>query len=341
MARFIELNNDQRREMVNTRQRYQAWRNAVDREHGYRGSMVWEETKGNQYLMRSYYDAAEKRRQKSLGRRSHETETIKARFDAERAAATEARKSIDLVIERQAAINRVLGLGRIPLVAAKILRAIDRRGLLGNGLRLIGTNALYCYEAACGVLIDPEITATLDIDLLFDTRSSLRLVGNADLPDADLLQLLRLVDRSFARTRQSFRAQNDEGYLVDLIKPQLNPPWSRQKRTLGGPDDLQAAEIEGLKWLENAPAFEQVAVDEKGFPSRMVAVDPRVFAVHKLWVSSRVDRDPIKKARDREQAFVVARLVREYLPHLPLVSSELRMIPKEICEAALAEFERQ
>jgi hypothetical protein len=341
MPKFVELNNDQRRELINTRQRYQAWSHAVDRERGYKGSMVWEETKGYQYLLRSHYDEAGRRRQKSLGRRSDETEAFKQKFDSERASAIEARKSLDTVIDRQAAVNRALGLGRVPLIAAKIVRAIDKRGLLGKGLRVVGTNALYCYEAACGVVIDAEIAATLDIDLLFDARSSLSLVGDPDLPDSDLLRLLKRADRSFTRTRRSFRAQNDEGYFVDLIKPQQNPPWRKQKPALGGPDDLQAAEIEGLKWLENAPAFEQVAIDERGFPLRIVAVDPRVFAVHKWWVSRRADRDPVRKMRDREQAFVVAELVREHLPHLPFEPSGLRMLPREILEPALADFDRQ
>lgn len=338
VAPFIELNNDQRREMVNTRQRYQAWRNAAAREAGYRGSMVWEETKGQEYLLRSFYDEGGKRRQKSLGKREPETEAVKQRFDLERKDAVESRKALDAILDRQAAVNRALGLGRLPLIAARILRLIDKRGLLGNGLRVAGTNSLYCYEAACGVFVDPGITATLDIDLLFDSRRRLHLVGNLDLPDDSLIQLLRLADRTFRRTRQSFRAENDEGYLVDLIKPMRSPPWRGEKRTVGLDDDIQAAEIEGLIWLENAPAFEQTVIDERGYPLRVVASDPRVFAVHKYWISSRETRDPLKKTRDREQAETVAALIGDYLPNLPFDESELRMIPREIVDSALRSF---
>src|SRR5262245_3518801 len=121
MAQFLELNSDQRRELINTRQRYQAWRNAADRERGYRGSMVWEETKGTQYLLRSYYDEKGSRRQKSLGKRAPDTELVKQRFDSERKEAVGGRKSLDTILERQAGVNRALGLGRVPLIAAKIL----------------------------------------------------------------------------------------------------------------------------------------------------------------------------------------------------------------------------
>jgi len=334
MAQFLELNSDQRRELINTRQRYQAWRNAADRERGYRGSMVWEETKGTQYLLRSYYDEKGSRRQKSLGKRAPDTELVKQRFDSERKEAVGGRKSLDTILERQAGVNRALGLGRVPLIAAKILRLIDKRGLLGSGLRVAGTNSLYCYEAACGVFVDAGFVATLDIDLLFDSRRRLHLVGNPDLPDESLIQVLRLADRSFERTGQPFRAENDEGYLVDLIKPMHNPPWRSERRAIGAADDLQAAEIEGLIWLENAPPFEQVAVDERGYPVRMVACDPRAFAIHKHWISARQDRDPLKRTRDSEQARVVAELTAAYLPHLPFDSNALRMIPRDVVEAA-------
>ena len=333
--RSVELNNDQRRETVNTRQRYQSWRNAVGREHGYRGSMVWEETKGHHYLIRSFYDDGGKRRQKSLGRRDEATEHIKRTFETERGAALKARRAMDEVLVRQSAINRALGLNRLPLIAARILRVLDKRGLLGRGMRVVDTNALYAYEAACGVHIDAEITATLDIDLLFDARTSLKLVGLPELPDGDLLQLLRLADRSFHLTGQSFRAENDEGYLVDLVMPAITPPWKEQRIAFGGQADLQAVEIEGLAWLENAPAFEQVIIDERGAPLRIVAPDPRVFAIHKHWLSQRKQRDAVKRQRDREQALAVAQLTRAFLQHLPFESDELRMLPKAVVDEGL------
>lgn len=139
MPEYIELNNDQRRETINTRQRFDAWRAALRREHGYRGSMTWEETKGHVYLTRSFYDDAGKRRQKSLGRKTPDTEAVKTTFETERAAAVEHRKNLDELLSRQAAVNRALGLGRVPVLAARILRSLDERNLLGKGLRVVGT----------------------------------------------------------------------------------------------------------------------------------------------------------------------------------------------------------
>lgn len=336
---FVELNNDQRREAVNTRQRFQAWRNALDRERGFKGSMVWDETKGHEYLLRSYYDDRGRRRQKSLGRRSPETEQAKLRFETERKNALAARKTLDEIIERQAAVNRALELGRVPLTAARILRSLSRHGLLGHGVRVVGTNALYAYEAACGVHIDAEVTATGDIDLLFDSRVSLRLIAAEDIPVRGLLEILKKADNSFKQTQRRYRAENDEGYFVDLIKPQLNPPWKKSRQSIGGADDLEAAEIEGLFWLENTPAFEQTVMDERGYPLTLTSPDPRAFAIHKLWLSQQLRRDPLKKARDRAQAMTVAKLVKQHLQHLPFDKDELRMLPLAVVEPAIAAFD--
>jgi Nucleotidyltransferase len=68
------------------------------------------------------------------------------------------------------------------------------------------------------------------------------------------------------------------------------------------PEDLEGAAIFGLDWLINSPRVEAVAIDERGYPVRLVAIDPRAFALHKAWVSRREDREPLKAVRDLEQA---------------------------------------
>ena len=335
-----EFDNDQRREFVNTQQRFQVWRDAAERLDAVRGSMTWQTTDERQYLARSAYDRSGVRRQKSLGPRSPETEQVKAEFERTRAEAKDRFKTIDAALTRQAGINRALGLGRVPVITAKIIRALDQGGSLGSGLRIVGTNAIFAYEAMAGVMVDQGLATTGDIDLLFDSRSRLRFVVSDDVPERSLLTLLRSVDKSFMRSRQSYRAENADGYLVDLIKPMRNPPWKKDRDQLGGgqAEDLTASEIEGLVWLENAPEFEAIAIDERGFPLRMIAADPRVWAIHKNWVSQRQDRDPIKKRRDADQARAVAPIVSRYFPHLPVDPDELRMMPLDVVKQALPLF---
>jgi hypothetical protein len=331
---FLELNNDQRREAVNSQQRYAAYRETAARLHAYRGSMVWNEIKGREYLVRSAYDKAGIRRQSSIGPRSPETEAIKSEYDRSRSEAEKRLKDIKAVIARQTAINRAVGLARVPLIGAKIIRAIDGAGMLGSGIRVLGTNAIYAYEAAAGVLIDPGLTSTEDIDLLLDSRERLAFAATEDISEQSLLRLLQKVDHSFERSRQSFRAVNRDGYLVDLIKPMRSPPWTSDHEKIGNdPGDLTAAEIEGLAWHESAPSFEAVSNDDKGEPLRIVATDPRVWAAHKFWLSKRKDRNPIKRQRDEAQARTVAQLVAKYLPHLPFVPEQM-MLPEDVFDEA-------
>jgi hypothetical protein len=142
--------------------------------------------------------------------------------------------------------------------------------------------------------------------------------------------------------RWSICSSNRDGYLVELIRPMRNPPWKDEPETVGSdPDDLTAIQIEGLAWLESAPQFEAIATDERGEPLRIVAPDPRVWAAHKLWLSKRDDREPIKRRRDEAQARAVGSLVSEYLPNLPFAQEQLRMLPKKLFDEAAPLFVSQ
>jgi hypothetical protein len=339
---FSEFNNDQRREKVNSEQRWAAWEDAKIRADGFRGSLVWHEVKGAVYLTRSYYDGGGRRRQKVVGLRNQETEAQKRKWEAARSDAGERLKQVRGALDRQSAINRALRLGRVPLLGAKIIRAIDDAGLLGKGIRLVGTNAIYAYESAAGVMVDAGITSTQDIDFLMDARRTLRIAINGDIAEGALISLLRKVDRSFVRSKQTFRAVNNEGYLVDLSMPQRTPPGRQGREKVGNADDeLVAVAIDGLAWHESAPAFEAIAIDEQGMPVRIVTPDPRVFAAHKFWLSKQADRDPVKRRRDESQAEAVAQLVARYLVHLPFEASELRMLPRSLFEAAAPLFKAE
>lgn len=89
---------------------------------------------------------------------------------------------------------------------------------------------------------------------------------------------------------------------------------------------LEGAAIGGLVWLVNAPKFEAIVIDERGYPVRVATIDPRVFALHKSWVAAREDRDPLKTRRDLAQAKAVAVLATKYL-RLSFDHGELSELP--------------
>jgi len=212
----------------------------------------------------------------------------------------------------------------------------DEYSLLGEQLIVVGTNALFAYEVLAGVQAQSDILATGDIDFLYDARRHISLAIKGDLPPSGLVGLLRKVDSSFDPIRsRAFRASNRDGYLVDLIRPEAkdvfrdNLPTSLTDHL----DDLEGAAIFGLNWLVNSPRCEAVAIDERGYPVRMVVVDPRVFALHKAWLSSREDRERLKAKRDWEQAKFAAAIAVQYL-QLPFDSKDLEALPGSLRKLA-------
>jgi hypothetical protein len=340
MIDFNEWTPEQRREVINTAQRLDVLHSAKDQLRNLKGSFTFNEVNGRSYLIKSFYDGQGRRRQSSVGLRSAETEQIKTDFEHKRAMAQDRHLALAQAMKTQAAINRALGLRRVPRIGSQIVRRLDDAGLLGRGLRLLGTYSLYAFEARAGGFINNPVMSTDDIDILIDSRRQLSFALDDDVDAGGFLSILQRVDRSFTRLPQTFRAANQDGFLVDIIKPLRNPPWQRDA-VAPADSDLLPAEIEGLVWLENAPTFSEVAFDDRGEPVRLVTIDPRAWAVHKHWLSHRIDRPVVKRRRDAEQARIAAELTARFMPNLPFDPENLRMLPNDIVQRAAFLFKTE
>lgn len=279
-----------------------------------------------------YLYATNGRKEKSLGVRSTETEAIMAAH-VHRVAELKARiEKAGEALERDARISKALYLGRVPTIAARILRKLDDEGLLDGQLKVAGTNALFAYEVGTGVLLGEDLIATEDLDLLWDPRKSIVFL----VPDEDVtsvLGLLRQVDRSFVK-RRPYQAINNDNYLVDLIRPHQKHEMLRpQPRLTTAADEFEPSPIEGLEWLVNAPLYEEIAIAEDGLPVRIVTVDPRAYALHKVWLSKRIGRQAIKRTRDLAQAKMVAELAVKWLA-LSFDDDALTALPSELVSYA-------
>ena len=153
------------------------------------------------------------------------------------------------------------------------MRAIDEEGLLGGPLLVVGTHSLYAYEAAAGLNLDASLIATTDIDLLLDAQRRLK-IAVLEGEEATVLSVLRRVDKTFQKQANTYRAANDDGYLVDVIKP-FDEDALRAQPDPGPENDLEAGGITGLQWLINAPRFEQVAIAADGRPVRIACAPMR------------------------------------------------------------------
>ena len=313
---MIELSNEQRRQIIDLSSVFSARRNARKNSLGH---YRWVTKRGNIYLMRKYGG-----NERSLGRKSPETEAIMAQH--QRARLTYRQSGARL--EAMARINRALRLNRVPVIAAKVLRALDDAGLLGDGLFVIGTNAMYGYEMKAGVLFESDILATSDFDLLWDARESLRLAAIKTSPEG-ILGILKSIDPTFSSADDyGTRAQNASGYYVDLFCPEGDPPVDRI-----APADIDPIATQGADWLAAAPKVDEMVVGEDGLPARMVCVDPRIFALHKAWLSKQPGRQPLSRPRDRQQADAVAAVAKDYLG-LKLDQRFLRHLPADLAACA-------
>ena len=314
MMKFNELDGSLIRERVDMTLLWDAWITAEDqRRHSFTGSMNWEDRNRKQYLY-----SRKSRVVKSLGPRSEETEKTYMAFTKGKKANADRLKTLSKEMDRQAGVLRALGSGRLPLMAARTLRALRTHGNR-IGVRVVGTNALFAYEVLAGVILNQEATATGDIDLLVDDRKRLKLMTSDD-EKIGLTRLIQAkVDKTFKpRGSRDFQLTNDQGYIIEFIRPEPSPIY----RKMPGADLIETDDIEpvpklGMQWLINSPAIDVVVLDQRDFPAPMRCSDPRYWALHKAWLAGREDRDPFKKSRDREQASVLFRLVDEKLPHLP------------------------
>ena len=61
-----------------------------------------------------------------------------------------------------------------------------------------------------------------------------------------------------------------------------------------------------------------VVAARNGFAARVVAPDPRYFALQKLWLAEKPARSALKRPKDRTQGLRILNAVRDYMPHYPL-----------------------
>jgi hypothetical protein len=341
---YQTLTAAQLKQQIDAEQAFSAWQDAFAKAQDFRGGMHWKTVSGKEYL---YKTLDRKGNAKSLGVRSDKTERIESHFTEQKALSIARLKSLGETIDTHAKINAALRLGSAPVLVADLCLRLHQAGLLGQSLMVIGTNSLFAYEAMAGVRFDKDILATTDIDLLWDHKARVRLAVSGDVAEPSLLALLQKADKSFQIVQgQNFRAANDNGYMVDLIRQMPNPPWkdepdqffADQGTGKNSSADLVATDIWNMKWLLNAPRVQQTAIAVNGQMFPLCVPDPRAYAMFKLWLGQSLERNPLKKSRDIAQAKAIAALVQDKLPHLAKDWHQIRSFPADIARQAMAQL---
>lgn len=308
----VELQESQLRELVNARSTWRSFLEARAEAAQVKGSMVWKAVSGHTYLIRKSAAGS----QKSLGPRSEQTEEMFASFQARKERAQARLRAMKARAEEQRKLNRLYRVGRVPNVVVRTLAALDAAGL-GDKFLVIGTHAIYAYEAAAGVLVASSALATRDLDLLFDTRKRLAFLTTLRRSEArSLLQVLQKADPSFRVLKDQMQtAVNDDGFEVDIIRRQAKDGDPHPLRMSDDEGDFWAAQISQGEQIVSARRFDSMVVSASGEMAIMRTLHPLDFIRLKRQLARRVGRG-VKASKDRHQAEVVQALWEQYLRHL-------------------------
>ena len=84
------------------------------------------------------------------------------------------------------------------------------------------------------------------------------------------------------------------------------------------------------EWLLNGRFVDHVICARDGSAARVVAPDPRWFALHKLWMSDQEKRNALKRPKDRKQGIRLLDAIAAYMPHYPLDDAFASALPDEL-----------
>ena len=146
---MLELSPTITRQYIDAVAVFDALAEATEEAAQVRGGMYWHAGPASspqaQYLGRTSPAGAET----SLGPRTPETQAIYDKFMQRKQASAERLAGLKAALDQQQRMNRALRVGRVdPLVVALLNRLASTH--LSEHFRVVGTHALYAYEAAAG-----------------------------------------------------------------------------------------------------------------------------------------------------------------------------------------------
>lgn len=308
---FVELNDDARRQFIDSNAAFQAMEAARQAALEVRGGMYWKRAGKTDYLIRTSLSNS----QKSLGARNVETEAIFEHFTARKATVEQRESDLRESLVRHRKMNRALGVGRVPALVVGILNMLQSANIAEH-FTVVGTHALYAYETAAGVLImDSAALQTRDVDLLWDTRKRLQFITQMQIQKSSMIGLLQKVDPTFSiRQDQRYTAANSKGFEVDILRREAIEDDPHPVRLSDDEDDFWVTQAKNAGMLVSAPRFSSMIVSTSGVMARMNTISPLVFCQFKRWLAQQPDREAMKRSRDLRQADLVEALIEEYLP---------------------------
>lgn len=305
--RFLPVSDNTARQTIDAATLWTEYIRAQAAARPYAGGMYWKKEGAYEYLVKTHSG----NRQQRLGSRTPETEQIFASFHA-RKKSTEARlSSLAAVLDEAQRQNKAVRAGRTPDIVIKLLNALREAGL-DRHFRVVGTHALYAYEAAAGVRIAQGALATQDVDLLWDASRRVEFLADLQRDAGSVLALLHRVDPSFQRRDDALKnesAINDKGFEVEFLRCQVEAGDTHPFQFSDDEGDLWPVQARRAAVLAQSPLFSQPVISATGKMATMNTIDPRTFVEFKRWMAGLDDREAVKRRRDLLQADLVQELL--------------------------------
>lgn len=307
-----QISDEGLRVLSNTEQQYRYYVDAIKELNALPDNMKWKIISGKTYLY-----AITGVIEKSLGRRTTETEAVMAGFEKNKEDLTARILSIKGRLAQSLAQYKALNLPRMMSLPAKILREMDERSMLGSVYLVVGTNAIFAYEVESGERAPANIAETEDVDF-----SALKSESNYSL-----LSILKKVDQTFeVNSHGRHQASNQDAYEVEVLCSPTTSPVLK-----GG---FVPSPMRGQEWLAMGRPVAHVVAGLDGKPAPIVAPDPRYMALHKLWLSTLPDRNQLKVKKDKEQGTWLLDVIKRKMPiSYPMDEDFLSGLPNELRKA--------
>lgn len=306
---------EQARALVNLEQRYQVWMEAERALHALPYDLRRKEVSGRFYL----YEISDRSGNgKSLGPWSDEFEAKLDAYRTQKASLKQRRDQSREGLDETGRLGRALRLPMLANAAGPILREADKRALLGSHFLVVGTNAMAAYCVEAGGFIREAPDETDDFDLAW---------AATEMADGEriLWDMLKAVDDTFTvNLERTFQARNSKAYEVEIL---VAPS---RAGTMYKTDQPRPVPLPEQEWLLLGKPVDRVVICRDGTPARIVAPDPRWFALQKLWLGRQPKRSALKRPKDLKQGAALLGAVREAMPHYPLDNAFERALPKEL-----------
>jgi hypothetical protein len=307
---YLPLADNAARQFIDSATVFDEYTRVQAQARKFSGGMYWKQHGGYEYLVRTQPD----NRQSRVGPRSAETEKVFEEFTKRKLASQARLKSLRDALKDAERLNKALKVGRVPALVLGVLQALEDAGL-GEHFIVVGTHALYAYEAAASVRIVQGALATQDVDLLWDARKRVRFITDLGKLDVSVLQVLQRADPTFQRKEmQNETAINARGFEVDFLRRQAEEGDPHPFRFSDDENDIWPVQAVRASVLTSAPRFEHLVVSATGRMAMMRTVSPETFVAFKRWMAAKATaREEAKRRRDIRQADIVQKLLDEGL----------------------------